>query len=212
MMVYDLQAAYWFLVDRTNRGELNLAKLAVVGLGEGANLAAAWAYQPAAAVTGQNRVSDLCALVLISPMADGEGLVLSKVMSALAPRFPLMVMVGARDQASSDPVRAVRPIVENPLYKQNKIETFDTPLHGYKLLRLEPKVTSLITRFLEGTAKYKNVEWEPRYNLTPIGFKDVAIVLNKAGDAAKAAPAPAPAPGKEKEKDKEKEKQEVPPK
>jgi hypothetical protein len=203
-MVYDIQAAYWFLVDRTNRGELNLAKLAVIGLGEGANLAAAWASQPGAAVTGQSRVSDLSALVLISPMADGEGLLLTKVTSALAPLFPMLVMVGARDHASSDPVRAIRATVENPLYKQNKVEVFDSSLHGYKLLRLEPKVTSVITRFLEGTAKYKAVEWEPRYNLSPIVFHDVALVRNtKAADAAKAqVQAPAPA----------KEKQEAPPK
>ena len=196
-MIYDLQAAYWFLVDRTNRGELNLSKLAVIGVGEGANLAAAWANQPAAAITGQNRTSDLSALVLISPMADGAGLLLGKAMSGLAPRFPLLVMVGGRDHISSDPVRTIRPIVENPLHKQNKVEMFDTSLHGYKLLRLEPKVTSVITRFLEGTAKYKAVEWEPRYNLMPISFSDVAIVRNaKAGPA----PAPAPPPAKEKEK------------
>jgi alpha-beta hydrolase superfamily lysophospholipase len=196
-MIPDLQGAYWFLVDRTNRGELNLSKLAVIALGEGANLAAAWASQPGAAITGENRVSDLAALVLISPMADGEGLLLGKVMSTLAPRCPLLVLVGARDPASSDPVRSVRPIVENPLYKQNKVETFDSSLHGYKLLRLEPKVTSVITRFLEATAKYKPIEWEPRYNLYPIAFSDVAIVRNAkapdAPDAAKAAPAPAPA-------------------
>jgi alpha-beta hydrolase superfamily lysophospholipase len=215
-MVYDLQAAYWFLVDRTNRGELNLSKLAVIGLGEGANLAAAWAYQPAAAVSGMNRVSDLCALVLISPMADGEGLLLGKVTGALAPRFPLLVMVGKDDRFSYDPVRAVRSIVENPLHKQNKVEVFDSALHGYKLLRLEPKVTSGITRFLEGTAKYKAVEWEPRYNLSPIAFRDVAIVRNpKAAEAAKEAQAkeePAKKPAAAKEAAAPKEKQEAVPK
>ena len=50
-MVYDLQAAYHFLLDRHNRGELNLSKLGVIALGDGANLAAAWAFQPGAAVT-----------------------------------------------------------------------------------------------------------------------------------------------------------------
>src|SRR5262249_15368711 len=105
--------------------------------------------------------------------------------------------------ASFDPVRAVRPIVENPQYKQNKVEVFDSALHGYRLLRLEPKVTSVITRFLEGTAKYKAVEWEPRYNLAPISFHDVSVVRNpKAAEAAKGAAAPAaaaPAAGKEKQ-------------
>lgn len=201
-MIYDVQAAYWFLVDRTNRGELNLSKLAVLGLSEGANLAAAWACQPAAAISGERRLPDLSALILISPMADGEGLLLSRAASTLAPRFPLLVMVGDRDAASSPPVRTIRPIVENPLYKQNKVELFDTSLHGYKLLLLEQKMISVITRFLEGTAKYKAVEWEPRYNLAPISFKDVEIVRNTRADAAKAAqaPAPAPAPGAAREK------------
>ncbi len=213
MMVDDLQAACQFLVDQANRGELNLAKLTVIGLGEGANLAAAWANQPGAAVSSEGRISDLCALVLISPMADGEGYLLGQVLGALAPRLPLQLLVGARDHSSSDPVRAVRPIIERPQFKHNKIEMFDSSLHGYKLLRLEPKVTSLITRFLEGTAKYKAVDWEPRYNLAPVPFRDVLIVRNdKAPDAAKAqvpasccssassgaAPAPAPAPARPK--------------
>jgi alpha-beta hydrolase superfamily lysophospholipase len=207
MMVNDLQAAYQFLIDRTNRGELNLSKLSVIGLGEGANLAAAWAYQPGGAVSNEGRTSDLCSLVLISPMGDGEGLLLNQVLAALAPRFPLLVMVGARDPVSSDPVRAVRPLIERPQYRLSKVETFDSSLHGYKLLRLEPKVTSLITRFLEGTAKYKAVEWEPRFNLAPVPFNDVAFVRNaKAADAAKAKEAPALAPAQDKDKEKEKEK------
>jgi alpha-beta hydrolase superfamily lysophospholipase len=206
LMVNDLQAAYQFLVDRTNRGELNLAKLCVVGLGEGANLAAAWAYQPGGAVSNEGRTSDLCALVLISPMADGEGLLLGQVLASLAPRVPLMVMVGERDQVSRDPVRAVRPLVERAQFKLNKVEMFDSSLHGYKLLRLEPKVTSTLTKFLEGAAKYKAVDWEPRYNLDPVSFTFESIVRNKGADAAKAKEAPAPA-AKEKEKEKGKEKE-----
>jgi pimeloyl-ACP methyl ester carboxylesterase len=208
-MVYDLQSAYQFLVDRTNRGELNLTKLTVIGVGEGANLAAAWAIQPGAAVSSEGRTGDLCGMILISPMADGEGLVLGEVLGTLAPRIPLQVLVGQRDHSSFDPVRAVRPIIERPQFKQNKVEVFDSSLHGYKLLRLEPKVTSVITRFLEGVAKYKPVEWEPRFNLAPVSFRDVAIVRNaRAADAAKAQ---APA-AKEKEKEKEKEKQDAAPK
>ena len=46
-MLGDLQAAYRFLIDRHNRRELNLSKLGVVGLGEGANLATVWVSTPA---------------------------------------------------------------------------------------------------------------------------------------------------------------------
>jgi pimeloyl-ACP methyl ester carboxylesterase len=197
LMVDDLQAAYQFLVDRHNRGKLNLAKLGVIGIGEGANLVAAWANMPGGAVSGEGRTSDLGAMVLVSPLTDGEGLLLRQVMSALAPRIPLLLMAGERDANSSDAVRAVRPIVERPAggLKLNRVEFFDTSLHGYKLLWLEPKVTSVIPKFFEGTIKLKaTAPWEPRYNLTPVRYDDIQLVRS-----AKAKDAPA-----EKEKEKEK--------
>ena len=40
LMAEDLQAGYVFLLDRHNRGDFNVAKLGVIALGEGANLAA----------------------------------------------------------------------------------------------------------------------------------------------------------------------------
>ena len=39
-LVEDLQAGYFFLVDRHNRGDLNLAKLGVIASGDSANLVA----------------------------------------------------------------------------------------------------------------------------------------------------------------------------
>jgi hypothetical protein len=205
-MIDDLQCAYQFLVDRHNRGKLNLSKLGVLALGEGANLAAAWANTPGGAVSSEGRTSDLGAMVLISPMADGEGFLLREVTSSLAPRIPLMLMVGERDPVSADPVRTVRPTVERPAagLKLNRVEMFDSSLHGYKLLWLEPRVTSLIAKFFEGTVKLKaSAEWEPRYNLTPVHYGDIQLVrsIRPANAAAKKA---APAEAKEKEQEKEK--------
>jgi hypothetical protein len=184
-MVADLQGAYQFLVDRHNRGELNLAKLGVVALGEGANLAAAWASLPGGAVSNEGRTSDLAALVLVSPLAGGEGFRLHTVLATLAPRVPLLVMAGQRDAASSDPVKAVRALVERP--RLNKVEFFPSSLHGYKLLRLEPKATSVLNKFLEGTIRFKADEWEPRYNLNPVSFTEIQVVRHD-----KTAQAPAP--------------------
>ena len=130
-MVDDLQAAYQFLVDRHNRGKLNIAKLGVLALGEGANLAAAWANQPGGGVSSEGRTSDISAMVLVSPLADGSGYLLGQAMVSLAPRIPTMLMVGGRDTVSADPVRAVRPVVER--VRQNRVEVFDSSLHGYKL-------------------------------------------------------------------------------
>ncbi|MGC8640720.1 MAG: alpha/beta hydrolase, partial [Isosphaeraceae bacterium] len=91
-MTADLQAAYFFLLDRHNRGELNIGKLGAIALGDGANLCAAWANQPGAAASTEGRASDLNALVLISPYPQGSGYVLSQLLASLAPRVPLELL------------------------------------------------------------------------------------------------------------------------
>jgi pimeloyl-ACP methyl ester carboxylesterase len=204
-MTVDLQAAYLFLLDRHNRGELNLNKLGVVAVGEGANLAAAWAATPGAAVSTQGRNSDLAALVLVSPtpIEGREGL--ESVLTTLAPRVPLMLMVGERDTDSNAAVKAVRPFVERT--KTNKIETFPSSLHGYKLLRLEPKVSSVLTRFLGSTIKARADEWEPRYNLNPVAYSDIQFERNTTPTRTMDAPAKDQA----KAKDAPPEKKDAPP-
>jgi pimeloyl-ACP methyl ester carboxylesterase len=111
LMVEDLQAAYHFLLDRHNRGDFNVAKLGVVALGEGANLAVAWANQPGAAIYTEGRATDLNAIVLISPFPDGSGYVLSHVLASLAPRIPLALLAGSKDAASKDAVESARRVV-----------------------------------------------------------------------------------------------------
>jgi alpha-beta hydrolase superfamily lysophospholipase len=179
LMVGDLQAAYTFLIDRHNRGELNLSRLGVVALGEGANVVAVWASLPGGAVSSQGRTSDLGAIVLVSPMIDAQaqGLRALQPLVALAPRVPLCVLAGERDHASADLVKAARPsIVRVPA---NKVEMFPSSLHGFKLLRLEPNVAGGIIRFLDGTIKAKAEEWEPRYNLEPVPYSDVQVVVHQ---------------------------------
>jgi dienelactone hydrolase len=175
-LVEDLQAGYFFLVDRHNRGDLNLAKLGAIALGDGANLVAAWAFQPGAAVTTDGRPSDLSALVLISPKPDGSGYVLGHLLTSLAPRVPLLLLAGERDNPSKDAVQSVQQVLQRT--RLNKVELFPSSLHGYKLLRLEPKVTAAIFPFLESTLKNRPIEWAPEYNLTPVTISDPQMVLN----------------------------------
>ena len=175
-LLEDLQAGYFFLVDRHNRGDLNLGKLGVVALGDGANLATAWAIQPGAAITIEGKPSDVSALALISPNPEGFGYVLGHGLTALAPRVPLLLIAGERDNPSKDAVQSVRQTVQR--VRLSKIELFPSALHGYKLLRLEPKVTSTLFHFLETTLKNRPVEWEPKYNLTPVTFGDSQLVKN----------------------------------
>ncbi len=88
VLAEDFQAAYMFLIDRHNRGDLNVAKLGVIAVGEGANLAAAWAYQPGAAISTEGRPSDLNALVLISPSPSWFGYMLRTFYRPSLPEFP----------------------------------------------------------------------------------------------------------------------------
>ncbi len=174
LLAEDLQAAYVFLLDRHNRGDLNVAKLGMIAVGEGANLAIAWAYQPGAAVSTEGRPSDLNAMVLISPYPTGSGYVLGHILPSLAPRISLALLAGGKDNASKDAVESVRRLVERA--RLNKVEFFPSSLHGYKLMRLEPKVTSVIMRFLEPTIKLRPIDWDPRYNLTPVTVSEVQTV------------------------------------
>lgn len=201
-MVNDLQVVYQFLVDRNNRGEVNLSRLGVVALGEGANLVAAWAYLPGGAVSSEGRVTDLSGLVLVSPMPEGEGYQFATLMNSLAPRIPVLLMAGERDAPSHEAVRKVRANVEKT--RQNKVELFPSSLHGYKLLRLEPRATSVLTKFLEGTVKLKSSEWEPRYNLAPVAFSDIQLVRHAKTEAEKEKEKEAPKAQEKDEKAKEK--------
>ncbi|MGD0040541.1 MAG: alpha/beta hydrolase [Isosphaeraceae bacterium] len=174
LLAEDLQAAYVFLLDRHNRGDFNVAKFGMIAVGEGANLAVAWAYQPGAAVSTEGRPSDLNALVLISPYPAGSGYVLGHILPSLAPRIPLALLAGSKDNASKDAVESVRRLVERA--RLNKVELFPSSLHGYKLMRLEPKATPAIMQFLEPTIKLRPIDWEPRYNLTPVAVSEIQTV------------------------------------
>jgi len=177
----DLQAAYLCLVDRHNWGELNVARLAVVALGEGANVAAQWAAM-GGGVSSEGRTSDLGALILISPMVDAQaqGLPLKAPITSLAARVPIDILAGERDAASfgliDDGPASVKTIVRR--FRTNLVESFPSALHGYKLLRLEPNLTGSITRFLDGSVKAKADEWEGRYLLTPVTYTEIKVIPN----------------------------------
>ncbi|HEX8200350.1 MAG TPA: alpha/beta hydrolase [Isosphaeraceae bacterium] len=201
LMAGDLQVAYQFLIDRHNRQELNLAKFAALGVGDGANLIASWAVQPTAAVSVEGRISDLAALVLVAPVEkDIREHPLRPDVSALAPRLPMMLASGRDDAASVDVVGAAQAIVER--HRQSKVELFETRLHGARLIRFVPKVPDAILRFLEDTIKFKTGEWEPRYNLNPVAFTTVGVVGSSPAAPAGSTPEDArPEPAKTKAAD-----------
>ena len=117
-------------------------------------------------------------------MPEGSGYLLRSVMPSLATRIPMLLIAGERDNASKDAIQAVRPLVERG--RLNKIELYPSSLRGYKLLRLEPKVTSALIHFLDNTLKNRAVAWEPQYNLLPVTFTDIQTIRHaRPVDAAK---------------------------
>ena len=175
----DLQSAYLFLVDRHNRRELNLGKLGVIALGDGANLAAAWAASPGAATSGEGRISDLNALAMISPVEDAQGIRLAPLAATLAPRMPIFLAAGKR---GNEAVKAAQPAVERQ--RLSKVVSFDTNLRGERLLNFVAGVPQALVKFLDDPVKFRNVEWEPRWLLTPVGYSLIQVVNKTNPEAA----------------------------
>ena len=133
---------YLFLVDRHNRGDFNLAKLGVIAMGDGANLVAAWASMPGAAVSSEGRISDLQARADL-PHGRRAGACASCPSSPpIAPRVPIYLLCGDRDAASMKVVKDGQPIVER--HQRSKVSYFDTALHGYRFLHFFPKVPGAV--------------------------------------------------------------------
>lgn len=195
--VQDLQTAYYFLIDRNNRRELNLSKFGVLGIGHGANLALAWAASGDGAVASEGRLSDLGAMVLVSPMEDSLGLRLLSLLRPLAPRIPMMLIANDRD---ADVAKDAEDILARQ--RMSKVLTVESRLPGDKLLRFEPKLVSNISKFLEDPVKFRpNSEWEPRYLYHPVAYGELTLIPSKSDDApAPAQPRVAPEPAKKRER------------
>lgn len=189
--VNDLQWAYLFLVDRNNRRELNLSKFGVLGVGNGANLALAWASSNGGAVASEGRISDLGAMVLVSPVEDSLGLRLLPLLRPLAPRLPILLISGAKE---ADVTKDAEEILTR--HRMSKVLKLDSRLPGDKLLRFEPKLVPTISKFLDEPVKFRpNSEWEPRFLYNPVAYGELQLIEKPKNDPdqpeakAKAAPA-----------------------
>jgi alpha-beta hydrolase superfamily lysophospholipase len=175
-MVGDLQLAYTFLVDRHNRGEINLGKLGVIAVGDSAILAAAWAAATGGGVSSEGRLSDIGALVLVSPTPGVDRLTLARLLPQIAARFPILAISGDRDEASIQAVRDNQRLIER--HRLSRVAYFDTSLHGGRLLSFFPKVISTVEKFLDDPVKFRTLDWEPRYLLNPVGYDQADLVAD----------------------------------
>jgi pimeloyl-ACP methyl ester carboxylesterase len=194
--IQDLQTAYHFLIDRNNRRELNLSKFGVLGVGHGANLVLAWAASTGGAVASEGRISDLGALVLISPQEDSFGLRLLTLLRPLAPRLPILLIATERD---TDVTKDAEDILARR--RLSKVMKIDSRLPGDKLLRFEPKLVANIAKFLEDPVKFRpNSEWEPRYLFNPVAYGELQLIPGRHDEPDAAQPKAAPAAAKKRER------------
>jgi hypothetical protein len=220
--VNDLRLTYQFLVDRHNRLEFNMSKMAIITLGEGAGAVIEWlreATEPPPVALGRaaapndprrknagariagggfdsatDRPSDVAALIMISPVETWQNVKTVDRMKVLLEGSPLNVMAigGKNDKESADVIKRLKPIVERGSSRLSKTETIDTGLHGARLLRFEPGFLERLTRFLEQTVEFQKNDWEPRYNLTPVAYRIMDAVSKTTAQAEARKAEPAP--------------------
>jgi pimeloyl-ACP methyl ester carboxylesterase len=115
MTAYDMEAVRSYLVGKNDAGELNLNKLAIVGSGMGASVAANWALTdwaaPPLAVGKQGQ--DVKGIVMISPRWSYNGLSMQGPMKfrPLKENVAWLLIYGARDnKVKADAQRIIKQL------------------------------------------------------------------------------------------------------
>ena len=172
----DMEACKKYLMDKNNKGELNIDKLCIIGAGLGSIVAADWAaldwsWPPLA--TGKQG-QDVKALVLISPIWSSRGLQMKPATSSKAFRSVLstMILVGEEDKKSCQCADRLAKIIErfNPNAKSEDIQarTFfylklETSLKGMKMLEeASLQVPQRIAKFIELRLTNQPIQWQER--------------------------------------------------
>lgn len=181
MSSYDLDAVRSFLVDKNDAGELNLNKLAFVGSGMGASVAANWAVTdwsyPPLAVGKQGQ--DVKAIVMISPRWTFSGLSMQGPMQfrALKEKVAWMLMCGDKDpKYKADLMRIQKQIErfhpktdETGAARRNGFTVVELPakLQGDSLLTQVAGADDQIVKFLVDNLANAQPPWIARRNRLP---------------------------------------------
>lgn len=153
----DLEAARSFLKDENNEGRLNLNALAVIGVGEGALLAAHWVIADwrFPSIGAKKQGQDVKALVMVSPQRNFMGIGIDPILRD--PAFlalPVMVMAGADSPEAAEAERIARQLesMKRRVGRGRALRFAQvmpgTNLSGPRLINDVPEVIPAIVRFV----------------------------------------------------------------
>ncbi len=178
----DLETCKRFLLQKNNRGELNIDKLCLVGAKFGAVVATLWAHRdwqwPPLATGKQGQ--DVKALVLISPERKMHGMDMTSVLSkpVLRWRLAVYVIVGGQNPEYRREAEKVyesifkvrrKRMERDPHYPRVAFTVIRTTrLQGTDLFRLKGSVpqqlADRIAQFLDAQVRQRSIPWQDRTN------------------------------------------------
>ncbi len=185
MVDFDMEACKKFLMDRHNRGELNIEQLTLIGTEMGASVAFLyakndWMWPPLA--TGKQG-QDVRAVAMISPQTVFKGLKLADGMTDQAYGFRenVQIFMGVGDQDAKalkdverleKQIRRFRPAepADKPEESSIVVARFNTNLQGKELVA-EPSFNlhTELARFVDFRVKQKGSEFPWKDRKSPIG-------------------------------------------
>ena len=170
-LLNDIEAAKRYLVRRNNAGEINVAKLGVVGSEMGASLGILWSFRdwqfvPQPGFNAGKQGQDVQALVLISPQYNFKGVAVNKELSKLQPLIPMQVVVGKKDpKAFADAEKMYKSAKSaRPMESDSRLTELEVKLQGSTVLNPDHEldVSKEIVSFFDATLKKKAAKWEAR--------------------------------------------------
>lgn len=181
-MMLDVEAVKKFLMEKNNKGELNIEMLTVVGADMGGALALRWAMQdwkwPQLQALKQGQ--DVKALVLLTPERSFKGINATEALSfpVIRDQMSIMVAVGAKDPAAVRDAKRIysgwernrpTPAPEEVVEKKNLfwIEV-DTNLQGTQLLDPRLGLWQQINGFLKLRLEDKKEQFAWRDRTSPL--------------------------------------------
>ena len=158
IVALDLESAKAFLKQQNNAEKLNLNAMVVIGIREGAVLAASWAARdwsfPSAGRIKQGQ--DVKALVLISPAKQIKGVPIEGMFrSAAIMQLPIMVVAGKDSEEGPDAKKMARRIESTKRrFGRGAVEGFEekilpTQMSGPMLVQRSRDVVTAITEFIK---------------------------------------------------------------